>query len=61
MEQEDKPHQTSPKLGAHIGNVLTAVEELNPLERCHVLYAALGLTVWPLRRQGLDLGLPKEF
>jgi hypothetical protein len=59
-KQEDTQKPAS-KLAGILGKVLSIVEELDPAQRCHVLYAALGLTVWPLRRDHLELGLPKEF
>jgi hypothetical protein len=64
MESENKqrnPQCLASKLADHIRKVLSAVEELDPLQRCYVLYAALGLTAWPIRQQGSEIGLPKEF
>jgi hypothetical protein len=59
-KQENTLHPPS-KLADYIAKVLSTVEELAPLQRCHVLYLALGLTAWPIRQQGSELGLPKEF
>jgi hypothetical protein len=42
--QEESTQQPDSKLADYIGKVLSLVEELAPEQRCHVLYAAFGLT-----------------